>query len=216
MRIGLFGNLRISVAGNQVSAINTNRLQSLLAYLILHAETPQPRDGLAFTLWPASRESQARTNLRQLVHNLRRALPPECDSLVTDHFAVHWRRDASCEVDIWEFQSAIADAAAARNGDHRGREIAALTSAAALYVDDLLPALYDDWLVPFRDEFRKRMCDTLSRLARILEEQKQYAAAIPYADRLLVLDPLGEAHHQLLIRLHAANHDRASALRAYH
>jgi hypothetical protein len=30
------------------------------------------------------------------------------------------------------------------------------------------------------------------------------------------MDPLSEAHYQLLIRLHAANHDRASALRAYH
>lgn len=29
-------------------------------------------------------------------------------------------------------------------------------------------------------------------------------------------DPLREAHHQLLIRLHVANHDRAGALRAYH
>src|SRR5438270_9632788 len=60
------------------------------------------------------------------------------------------------------------------------------------------------------------MCEALDRLASILEEQKEYAAAIPYADRLLVLDPIGEAHHQLLIRLHAANHDRSSALRAYH
>ncbi len=32
----------------------------------------------------------------------------------------------------------------------------------------------------------------------------------------MALDPLGESHYQLLIRLHAANHDRSSALRAYH
>jgi DNA-binding SARP family transcriptional activator len=183
---------------------------------MLIPHSPVPRDGLAFTLWPASRESQARTNLRQLVHNLRRALPVECDSLVTDHFAVQWRRDDSCHVDTWEFQSAIADAVTARSGNNRTGEIASLTKAAALYADDLLPALYDDWILPFRDQYRRSMCEALNRLARILEEQKEYAAAIPYADRLLVLDPIGEAHHQLLIRLHAANHDRASALRAYH
>jgi predicted ATPase/DNA-binding SARP family transcriptional activator len=216
MQINLFGNIRISCAGKPITTVNTNRLQSLLAYLILHAEAPQPRDGLAFTLWPTSRESQARTNLRQLVHHLRRALPTESASLLTDHFAVHWRRDASCEVDIWQFQSAIADAVAARKDNDRTLEIATLTKAAALYTDDLLPALYDDWLVPIREEYRRNMCDALDRLATILEEQKDYAAAIPYADRLLVLDPLNEAYHQLLIRLHAANHDRASALRAYH
>src|SRR3954464_4492610 len=99
---------------------------------------------------------------------------------------------------------------------NRAGEIASLTKAAALYADDLLPALYDDWILPFRDEYRRSMCEALNRLATILEEQKENAAAIPYADRLLVLDPIGEAHHQLLIRLHAANKDRASALRAYH
>jgi predicted ATPase len=43
-----------------------------------------------------------------------------------------------------------------------------------------------------------------------------FAAAIPFAERLVAVDPLGETHHQLLMQLHAANHDRASALRAYH
>jgi DNA-binding SARP family transcriptional activator len=199
MHVNLFGNFRISIDEKPVTTVNTNRLQSLLSYLILHFEAPQPRDALAFTLWPASRESQARTNLRQLVHNLRRALPVECDSLVTDHFTVQWRRDGSCQVDTWQFQSAIADAAIARNDSNRTREIASLTKAAALYADDLLPALYDDWILPFRDEYRRSVCEALDHLATILEEQREYAAAIPYADRLLVLDPLGEAHHRLLI-----------------
>jgi DNA-binding SARP family transcriptional activator/predicted ATPase len=216
MRISLFGNLRISFAGRPVTAVNTNRLQSLIAYLILHGNTPQPRERLAFTLWPASRESQARTNLRQLLHNLKRSLPPECNSLVIDHFAVQWRQDASCAVDVVDFQEAIAEATAARTEKDCAREIQSLTAAAQLYEDDLLPALYDDWLTPLREDYRRRISNTLHRLAMLFEEQKQYAAAIPWADRLVALDSLCEAHHQLLIRLHAANHDRASALRAYH
>src|ERR1700687_509403 len=96
MQISLFGNLRISFAGRPVTAVNTNRLHSLIAYLILHGDTPQPRARLAFLLWPASSESQSRTNLRQLLHHLKRALPAECRSLVTDHFAVQWRPGAFC------------------------------------------------------------------------------------------------------------------------
>jgi DNA-binding SARP family transcriptional activator/predicted ATPase len=216
MRISLFGNLRISFAGQPVAAVNTNRLQSLIAYLILHGDMPHPRERLAFTLWPASKESQARTNLRQLLHNLKRALPPECNLLVTDQFAVQWRRDASCTVDTVDFQAAIAEATAARMEEDRAREIQSLTIAAQLYEDDLLPALYDDWLAPLREDYRRRVSNALHRLATLFEEQKEYAAAIPWADRLVALDSLCEAHHQLLIRLHAANHDRASALRAYH
>jgi DNA-binding SARP family transcriptional activator len=137
MQIRLFGNLRISVAESPVTSVNTNRLQSLIAYLILHCDTPQPRERLAFTLWPGSRESQARTNLRQLLHNLKRALPEECNSLLMDHFTVQWRQDASCTVDALDFQSAIAEAAAARAENNREKELQALTTAAQLYEDDL-------------------------------------------------------------------------------
>ena len=91
MRINLFGNLRIDCAGRPVTSVNTNRLQSLIAYLILHGHAPQPRERLAFVLWPGSSESQARTNLRQLLHHLERALPAECKSLVTDPYSVRWQ-----------------------------------------------------------------------------------------------------------------------------
>jgi serine/threonine protein kinase/predicted ATPase len=216
LRISLFGNLRITLAGSPVEAVNTNRLQSLIAYLILHGDMPQPRERLAFMLWPASSESQARTNLRQLLHHLKRALPAECNSLMTDHFTVRWRQDGPCSIDIVDFQASIAEAGAARTEKDRAREIKSLASAAQVYEDDLLPALYDDWLTPLREGYRRQISDALQRLALLFEEQSGYTEAIACAERLVALDALCESHHQLLIRLHAANHDRASALRAYH
>lgn len=199
-----------------MTAINTNRLQSLFAYLILHSDVPQPRERLAFMLWPGSSESQARTNLRQLLHHLKRALPAESNPLVADHFVVQWRPDASCSVDALEFQAAVTKAAAARSREDWELELQHLTTAAQLYEDDLLPGLYDDWLTALREEYRQRIAEALHRLAILFEQRQDYPAAIPFAERLVALDSLSEAHHQLLIRLHAANQDRASALRAYH
>ncbi len=216
MQIKLFGNLRIVFAGNPVTAINTHRLQSLVAYLILHGDAPQPRERLAFLLWPASTESQARTNLRQLLHHLKRALPAASNALEVSHFTVQWRQDADSSIDAVDFQKAIAEAASARTENDRAREIRALLAAAHLYEDDLLPGLYDDWLTLIRDDYRKRACEALQRLAILFEEQGDVAMALPFAERVVALDPLTEPHHQLLIRLHAANHDRSSALRAYH
>ena len=142
-------------------------------------------------LWPASRESQARTNLRQLLHNLKRALPPECNSLVIDSF--HGAVAAAtlpASVDTVDFQAAIAAANAARAEKDRAREIQSLSTAAQLYEDDLLPALYDDWLTPVREDYRRLLADALQRLAMLFEEQEEYAAAIPWADRLVALDSL--------------------------
>ena len=209
IRIELFGNLRVACGGQTITSVNTNRLHSLLAYLVLHGDAPQPREQLAFLLWPESGESQARTNLRQLLHHLRRALPADSCLLLSDNHTVQWPRDPACTVDVLEFEDALARA--------RGpAEKSALEDAARLYQDDLLPGLYDEWLQPRREHYRQQLARCLSRLAVLTEEQHDYPAAIAHAERLVALDPLSEAHHQLLIRLHAANQDRASALRAYH
>ena len=43
--------------------------------------------------------------------------------------------------------------------------------------DDLLPVLYDDWLTPLREDYRRRISDVLHRLATLFEERKDYAAS---------------------------------------
>lgn len=216
MQIKLFANLRISIEGRPAMTVDSSRLQSLIAYLILHGDAPQPRERLAFSLWPASSESQARTNLRQLIHHLKRALPAECSLLETTHFAIRWREDADCTVDVIQFQKALDRAVGAQSANEAGREIDWLAAAVQLYEDDLLPAIYDDWITPIREDYRKRVSQALERLSTLLEQRGEFARAISCAERLLSLDPVGEPHYQRLIRLHADNRDRASALRAYH
>src|SRR4051812_29745565 len=92
-------------------------MRSLLAFLVLHSESAQPREHLAFLLWPESSDGQARTNLRQLLHNLRRALPVECSLLVSDNHTVHWKADSSCTIDVFEFEAATRAAEAAGKQD---------------------------------------------------------------------------------------------------
>ena len=214
-RIHLFGSLRVFREADAVSGINTNRLQSLLAYLVLH-DAPQSREHLAFLLWPESSESQARTNLRQLLHYLRRALTAECEHLWSDNHSVEWRRGTSFSCDFFDFQAAVAQADDAfRRGDQAAR-LVALEHAASLCQDELLGELYDDWLRPVRERQARQLSEVLSVLASIYEARSDLPGAIRCASRLVAQDPLCEPNHQLLIRLHAANHDRASALRAYH
>ena len=215
-RIEVFGKFRITRGGEVVSTINTNRLKSLLSYLILHGDTLQPREHLAFLLWPDSDEGQARTNLRQLLHHLRRALPHECGLLEGDTQSVYFRRNPDCALDVAEFDAAVAAAEKAAQSANFTSERLSLEQAARLYDDDLLPGLYDDWLQQKREHYHQMAGKILSRLATLLEQNRDLSAAIRYAERLVALDQLREANHQLLIRLHGANHDRASALRAYH
>ena len=109
---------------------------------------------------PAASESQARTNLRQVLHPLKRALPTECNLLVTDHFAVQRRQNAACTKSTRMLSRRRLPRPILRERD-RAREIQSLTTAAQLYKDDLLPALYDDWLTPLRVDYPRRISEVL-------------------------------------------------------
>ena len=98
--------MRFTFGQNLITSVNTNRMRSLLAFLVLHSEAMQSREQLASLLWPESTDAQARTNLRQLLHNLRRALPMECCLLVSDNHTVRWLPDRSCAIDVVEFEAA--------------------------------------------------------------------------------------------------------------
>jgi DNA-binding SARP family transcriptional activator/nucleoside-triphosphatase THEP1 len=215
LQIALLGNFRLTYDARPVTGVNSERLQSLLAYLVLHRHSPQPRQRLAFYFWPDSGEAQARTNLRRELHHLRQALPDADRFLQTDAKTIQWRMDAPFTLDIADFELAIAQAEEAERRSDRAGVRAALEKAAQLYQGDLLPSCYDDWVEPVREQLQQTCIRVLEQLIRQLEEQQDYCVAIRYAQQLLRINSLHEATYCSLMRLHALNSDRASALRVY-
>ncbi len=56
LRIRLLGELDLRHGETPVAPLGSARAESLLAYLLLHRDAPQPRQRLAFLLWPDSSE----------------------------------------------------------------------------------------------------------------------------------------------------------------
>ncbi|MDQ3677047.1 MAG: AAA family ATPase [Actinomycetota bacterium] len=216
LHIRLLGGFGLSLENRPLTTVDAPRLQSLLAHLVLHRDTRQPRERLAFLFWPDSEESQSRTNLRQALHLLRRALPESERFLESGARAVRWRANAPFWLDVAEFEQLVARAeeaeAAGRAGDERG----ALAAAVALYAGELLPGCYDDWIVPERERLRQGFLKAAERLTELLELERDYRGALPWARRLLDHDPLSDGACRRLMRLHALSGDRAGALRVYH
>jgi DNA-binding SARP family transcriptional activator len=75
LHVQLLGDFRLVHNGAPITNVRSQRQQSLLAYLAMHGSAPQSRQQLAFLFWPDSSEAQSRTNLRNLLHQLRRDLP---------------------------------------------------------------------------------------------------------------------------------------------
>lgn len=211
LRAHLLGSFRLLYRDEAVQGFDQTRLQELLAYLILHRNSPVSRQQLAFLFWPDSTEEQARTNFRTLWHRLRRNLPDADRFLSTDDLAVQWRWDDASWSDVVAFEAALQQARA--NPD---KSTAALEQAVTYYGGELLPGCYSDWLLAERDRLAQAYGRALEQLAAVYEGQGNYAQAIGHAQALLRHDPLHEPAYAQLMRLHALNGDRAASLHTYH
>src|SRR4051794_41681127 len=110
LAVRLLGELDLRLGETSLPPLESGRSESLLAYLLLHRDAAQPRQRLAFLLWPDSSEAQARTNLRHVLHKLRRALPDADRFLEVTPRTLGWRSDAPYWLDVASFDVALARA----------------------------------------------------------------------------------------------------------
>jgi DNA-binding SARP family transcriptional activator len=204
--IRLLGEFAVLTDGVPLTTINSQRLQCMLAYLLLHRDTPVARQRLAFLFWPDSTEAQARSNLRNLLHALSQALPTNGDHFVeTDGQTVQWLPGTPYTLDVDSLLTSLAKAQTAQD----------LQQALDLYRGPLLPSCYDDWIVPERERLEQRVADVLQRFIDRLEQEGSYRDAITFAQQLVRRDPLREDLYRQIMRLYALSGDRAGIARTY-
>jgi predicted ATPase/DNA-binding SARP family transcriptional activator len=218
IEVRLLGSFAVSLAGAPLDTLKGARLQALFAYLLLHRQFPQSRQHVAFLFWPDSSEAQAQSNLRNLLHSLRYALPDADARIDFGSRTVQWKPDSPAELDVAGFELAFAEAESQwqLDGGANAEHLAAmLRRAADLYLGDLLPSCYDEWMLAPRERLREKIQSTLERLVSMLEKRGDLNGAILYAQRLLRQDPLLEENYRRLMSLHLANGDRAGVLNVY-
>jgi hypothetical protein len=109
LRARLLGPMDLRFGERQLPPLPSARAESLLGYLLLHHDAPQPRQRLAFLLWPGSTERQAQTNLRKVLHTLRRALPGADSLIEVGPRTLRWRADAPLWLDVEHFERVLAE-----------------------------------------------------------------------------------------------------------
>lgn len=218
LHIHLLGRFLLVAGETPVTTVTVPRVQSLLAYLLLHRSAPLDRSHLAFLLWPDSTEAQAHTNLRQLLYHLRQSLPDADRFISASKQSLQWlptQAESTFILDIQEFERACVEAEQAEQVHDITARRQALERVLHLYRGDLLPDCYEEWIVPERDRLGQMFLHAAQCLSALLEEEHDYPSAITAAHALLRQDPLHEATYRQLMRLHALCGDRAAALRAY-
>lgn len=213
LQFQLLGGFKVTYLDQPIPGLTRLRMQSLLAYLLLHCDVPQLRAHISFTFWPDSSDSQARTNLRRELLQLRRVLPQSEDYLYTDSQVIQWNPAAAYSLDVNDFVAALT---AAETTDNAQQHADLLQKAVTLYQGNLLPGLYDEWILAKREELDQQYVRALEQLTALHADDRDYTAAIQVAQRLLRHDPLNESIYLRLMEFYAHQNDRARALHTYH
>src|SRR6202049_3768027 len=215
--------LHVSVLGEQAITddvtggvrTRSSRAVALVAFLVIHAGSPQARQRIAGLFWPDSTDAQALTNLRRELHHLRHVLGSE-PSLVVTSRDLSWRDTETCRVDmrIFDIERQAALAAAAANDDEGVLVHAA--RAIAQYQGDLLPGGYDDWLLEARAELERQCVGLCDLICAARTRTGDLAGAVDVARRRVQLQSLEEIGYRTLMQLQADMGDRAGAVSTYH
>ena len=137
-RIAFLGKISATREGATLSRFESSRTVALLARLALFPRRTHPREELCELLWPEVDPEIARTRLRHTLRTLRGPLEaglPAGSVIVADRTAVRINPDA-VTTDVAEFERAV------KQKD--------FDAARKLYAGELLPGLYDDWILEER------------------------------------------------------------------
>lgn len=213
LTINAFGGFSIKAGKEKIDGFDRIRLQELLIFLLLNRGQILMRSQIAFLFWPESNESQALSNFRNLFYYLRQDLPEYNKFIASDSLTITWHQDASVWFDVAEFEENLA---AAGRTMPWVKKVGHLENAINLYVGELLPAIYNNWLLLERKRLTRAYGVALSELISLYKSRRQYQHAIQHTRSLIQHDPLREPAYAELMRLQALSNNRAAALHTYH
>lgn len=176
------------------------RQQRLIAALALRGA--RRRRHVAGMLWPDRASAQASGSLRACLWNIAHQLPGLLDTS-GDPLTLN----PALAVDVDRLQVQIARL------DDGGETPAELTTE--LRCADLLPGWDEDWLRPDQDRLFRQRITALEHLAVRHLAAGQFPAALDAVSAAVTLDPLLESAQRVLLRIHLAAGNQASAVRSY-
>ena len=227
LTISVLGELQVLIDNVPIQSFESDKVRALLAYLVVEADRPHPREALIALLWPDSSEEAARHNLRQALFNLRQVLgdhtarPPY---LLITRDAIQYNRKSDYSLDLDQFNGYLHgwEKNQSRESTDASSLVPQLEEMVKLYKGEYLQhfslgdsAEFEDWILVRRESLRQQMMNALTYLANEYEHRGDFRAARCYALHQLELDPWREEAHYQLMQVLALDGQRSAALAQY-
>lgn len=170
----LFGSVQAKLNGRALDSFRTRKVLALLIWLIVEQSAGKSqREKLMTLFWPNLPQESAQTNLRQIIYQLRKAVPPAQSEdgavplpfLHADHQSLHINPSFPCQADVITFGALLRQV-----WEHDHQELIncagclhRLQEATALYRGDFLADFYlsdcnefEAWVAMTRANLRRQ------------------------------------------------------------
>ena len=119
LALNFLGGFQVTVDDEPIAESRAKRIEALLVFLAMEASRPHRREVLIGLLFPDMPDEAARTNLRQTLSRLRRAISDAKASpafLHTSRESTQFNLESDHALDVTQFQQGIAGCRAHRGG----------------------------------------------------------------------------------------------------
>jgi len=219
--IQVLGGLSIMDGSGELIELSSRKAEAIVIYLLFSEKTSVEREEMATLLWADMPESNALTNLRVTLANIKK----QCgDLLLVTRRRISIHPEAVIETDRTALEKTIKSTAA--NGLEKKElpleQARILAEKMALYRGDFLQGFFvrnaiafEDWAAYERETLRRQMIDALQMLIHTFKKNHMLREGIAAANQLLFIDSFNDAAYQWLIELYALNGERDKALETY-
>jgi predicted ATPase/DNA-binding SARP family transcriptional activator len=205
--MNLLGSLEIKWGEGKPPRFRSPTAVALLGYLVTEAR-PISRSALTDFFWPDQIESQARGELRRVLHNLS-TIVPGC--IQVDRHIVRWEASSTCQIDI-----------ATLHQLKNNKDLRVLERAAALYKGKFMEGVclddcpdFETWLLVEREYWQQQVVQVLQTLVARYSNRGNYEQGLFFAFQLLSLEPWREETRRQVMLLLARSGQRSAALSQY-
>ncbi|MCA9906783.1 MAG: hypothetical protein KC547_23170, partial [Anaerolineae bacterium] len=222
VRLKLMGHFRCVVQNSVLTpATSGMKTCALLSYLAMETSVGGvrrvPRQDVIALLWPLSTDDQnARNNLSQMLHRLRRLLGDHTRTacqriLCADARSLWLNPEVSIQIDVTTLLRHI------RNGDRQETELGLRLYRRKFLVDIRLDECpeFDRWQAAQEDFLWVRAMSAYGALTDICIDQGDWSAAVDHAERQLRLDRATEVAYRQLITIYALRGERELAINTF-
>ncbi len=221
--ISLFGSFQLHHSIHGEIKETRRKVQALLIWLMLEDNQAHSREQLITLLWPEMNREDGLRNLRVALSRVKKHLA-DSNALEAKRAEVTLHQSSSHNIDVRKFEELVHQI-----DHHRHDQLARcsdclnkLRQAADLYSGRFLDGFslddseaFEEWLFVWRERYHVMGLTQLGRLAEAEFTLGRLTEAEALGQRQIMLDPLQESAHRLLMRISAERGNRTQALRQF-